>query len=104
MNSTAKLFNELLPNQEQLKLHNFELGRDHRRIVFFGCFIQPTNACRLCGQSTHRVHSHYIRRLADLSWADYEIALQVKVRKFFCYSAPCQRRIFTERILSGMAL
>jgi transposase len=36
--------------------------------------------------------------LADLPWADFQVRLEVRVRKFFCGNAACHQRIFTERL------
>lgn len=94
----VKLFKELLPSQEHLKLQDYELDREHKCIKLFVQSTQAENACPLCNHSAHRTHSHYRRRLADLAWADYTIAIEIRVRKFFCQNADCQRRIFTERI------
>jgi transposase len=57
-----------------------------------------TAACPLCGQSSARPHSHYVRRLADLPCHDWPVRLQVEVRRFFCANADCRRRIFAERL------
>lgn len=103
MNSTTKLFNKLLPNQEHLRLQNWELDCDHHRILIAVRSTQSSNACPICEISSQRIHSHYRRKLADCSWADYEIALHLTVRKFFCDNPACERRIFTERLPSVMA-
>ena len=58
--------------------------------------------CPLCGEPTDRVHSRPIRTLADLPWADVVVHLQVQIRKFFCDTPTCPRRIFSER-LDGIA-
>jgi transposase len=57
-----------------------------------------TACCPLCQQPADRVHSHYIRRLADLPLQDRVVRLQVEVRRFFCPVADCPRRIFAERL------
>ena len=57
-----------------------------------------TAACPLCGQSSARPHSHYLRRLADLPCHDRPVRLLVEVRRFFCANADCRRRIFAERL------
>lgn len=59
-------------------------------------------ACPRCGRRSDRVHSHYVRTLADLPWATLAVRLRVQVRKFFCDNATCPRRIFAER-LTGVA-
>jgi transposase len=61
-----------------------------------------TARCPLCSEPAFRVHSRYLRTLADLPWATLSVRLQVHVRKFFCDNDACPRRIFAER-LEGVA-
>jgi transposase len=58
--------------------------------------------CPLCGTSSHRVHSRYSRCLGDLPWERLPVRILLSTRKFFCTSAVCKRRIFTEP-LPGVA-
>jgi transposase len=58
--------------------------------------------CPLCGEPADRVHSRATRTLADLPWAGVVVRLRVRVRKFFCDTPSCPRRIFAER-LAGIA-
>ncbi|PPD10125.1 MAG: transposase [Methylocystis sp.] len=44
-----------------------------------------------------RVHSHYLRRLADLPLAGRQVRLIVIARRFRCDATSCRRAIFTER-------
>ncbi|MDQ5853157.1 MAG: ISL3 family transposase, partial [Chloroflexota bacterium] len=55
-------------------------------------------ACPSCAQTATRVHSRYVRTLADLPWAHLPVRLELQVRKFFCPTSTCPRRIFTERL------
>lgn len=57
-----------------------------------------TSTCPLCGQTAHRIHSRYQRRLADVSWALVPVRIVLQVRRFFCDTPDCARRIFTERL------
>jgi len=57
-----------------------------------------TAACPLCGQSSARLHSRYLRRLADWPCQDQPVRRHVEVRRFFCANADCRRRIFAERL------
>jgi transposase len=59
---------------------------------------QPRAPCPLCATPARRIHSDYGRTLADLPWAQYRVALQLRVRKWFCGNRHCRRRIFTERL------
>lgn len=58
--------------------------------------------CPVCGTSSHRVHSRYSRCLGDLPWERLPVRILLSTRKFFCTSAGCKRRIFTEP-LPGVA-
>lgn len=59
---------------------------------------QPSAPCPLCAALAWRIHSAYTRTLADLPWVQYRVALQLRVRKWFCRNRSCPRRIFTERL------
>jgi len=52
----------------------------------------------ICRFPTRRVHSRYVRTVADLPWASWRVVLHLQVRKFFCANGRCPRRIFTERL------
>ncbi|MGI8552705.1 MAG: ISL3 family transposase [Dehalococcoidia bacterium] len=59
----------------------------------------PTSsACPLCGIASSRVHSRYVRTLADLPWHGVVVSVQLTVRRFVCANADCTRRIFGERL------
>jgi transposase len=44
------------------------------------------------------VHSRYTRTLADLPWQGVPVRVRLRVRRFFCDTLACSRRIFTERL------
>jgi hypothetical protein len=54
--------------------------------------------CPVCQFPTRRIHSRYVRMIADLPWGPWRIVLHLHVRKFFCVNGRCSRRIFTERL------
>ncbi len=58
--------------------------------------------CPRCGERSRRIHSRYVRTLADLPWGGVPLCLRVTIRKFFCDNPDCPRRIFAER-LDGVA-
>jgi transposase len=45
-----------------------------------------------------RVHSSYVRTVADVPWAGRGVRLEITVRRFFCDNVNCARRIFAERL------
>jgi transposase len=59
--------------------------------------------CPLCDQPSVRVHSRYQRTVADLPWAGRPVRLRLQVRKFFCHTPTCPRRVFTERLPAVVA-
>ena len=58
----------------------------------------PTALCPLCQQPSARIHSQYERKPTDLPWGGTPLRLLLRVRKFFCLTPTCPRRIFTERL------
>lgn len=59
-------------------------------------------ACPLCGRSSSRVHSRYVRTVADLPCAGRQVELQLVARRFVCEAPLCRRRIFAERFEDGV--
>ena len=54
--------------------------------------------CPGCRRRSHRVHSSYTRRIADLPIAGCEVVLHLRVRRFRCSASKCPRRIFAEQV------
>ena len=54
--------------------------------------------CPLCGRRSKRVHSRYLRTLADLPWGEHAVTVLLSVRRLFCDNVRCTRRIFAERL------
>ena len=57
-----------------------------------------TSPCPLCAVRSSRVHSRYQRTLLDLPWSGVTMRLELHVRRFFCDTTTCPRKIFTERL------
>lgn len=55
-------------------------------------------ACPLCQHLSPRIHSRYVRSVADLPWMGCMVRLELHVRRFFCPNSECARQIFTERL------
>jgi len=66
-------------------------------IVVWACSGADERACPLCGRSSSRVHSRYVRTVADLPCAGKQVELRLIARRFVCDGALCRRRIFAER-------
>lgn len=58
--------------------------------------------CPQCGTCSERMHSRYLRRVADLPLAGRPVRLLVLARRFRCRVDLCARRIFTERFEDGV--
>ena len=54
--------------------------------------------CPGCGQPSSRLHSSYLRRLADLPWQGRSVQVEVQVRRLRCGRPGCAHRIFAERL------
>lgn len=54
--------------------------------------------CPICNGETSRVHSSYQRILADLPLTQMPVTIQLHTRRFFCATATCPRRTFSERL------
>lgn len=54
--------------------------------------------CPLCQCRSERIHSRYVRQVADLPWMGCAVHLELHVRRFFCAHQECERQIFTERL------
>ncbi len=98
-----ELLYHLLPDKTNLQLETWYLDEAQASFKLILSSMQALVKCPVCDKQTHRIHSRYERTLTDLPWADYNITLQLRVRKFFCINTLCKRRIFTERLASVTA-
>ena len=53
--------------------------------------------CPLCATVSRRIHSRYVRHVADLPSAGRKVHLRLLTRRFSCEVPHCRRRIFAER-------
>jgi transposase len=98
MYSSKKLPMTLLPKVPGLKLRDVTIDAE---IVSFSVESTcPSAACPLCGRRTARLHSRYLRTLADLPWGGRSVRLSLRVRRFRCTDSGCPRRIVAERLPS----
>jgi transposase len=85
---------ELLPRGLRLEGLGIEAGK----ATLFASSCESRARCPLCGSGSSRVHSCYLRTVSDLPWHGVCVKFDVRVRRFFCDEASCQRRIFCERL------
>ncbi|GGX00247.1 hypothetical protein GCM10010297_22830 [Streptomyces malachitofuscus] len=62
---------------------------------------QCSTAGAACPGCSTRVHSFYLRFLADVPSAGRSVVLQLRVRRFRCRNTKCPRQTFVEQI-SGL--
>ena len=79
-------------------------GRADANVITLSAKTSASTArrCPVCGKRSGRVHSRYTRTLADLPWQGVPVTVGLRVRRFFCDEANCDRTVFAER-LSGVA-
>src|SRR5258708_2834845 len=85
-----------LPLPTGLELVTIETVNDLLKVQV-ACTKERT-FCPLCFCPSERCHSHYTRMVADLPCAGFRVQLILHVRKFFCVTVDCSRKIFTERL------
>ena len=64
---------------------------------------RPVSSCPVCGISSRRVHSRYLRRRVISLGESIPVSIQLRTRRFFYVGENCRRQIFTEP-LSGTVL
>jgi len=58
--------------------------------------LRPAVACPSCGTLSRRVHSRYLRAIADLPWEGVAVTIRLRTGRFFCADDGCMKRIFVE--------
>ncbi len=81
---------------KQLAVMDIEMSDDVLTITALS--TQACPCCPLCNQPSARFHSRYLRTLADLPCGGRQVRLLVQVRKCFCDTPTCLRKIFVERL------
>ncbi|WP_373458625.1 transposase family protein [Sphingomonas faeni] len=64
--------------------------------------IARSSCCPTCGTDSHRVHSRYQRRIADLPLAGRSVCLSAEVCRFRCAATQCGQQIFTDQVATGI--
>src|SRR6266852_1970973 len=59
---------------------------------------QPFARCPGCGNLSDHVHCQYQRTVRDVPCGGRNIVLRLCVRKFFCWTSTCPRKVFAERL------
>jgi transposase len=85
----------VLRHLDGLRLVQVALVSD--RIVLEVAASRSGARCPSCGQRSRRVHSRYVRRLADEPIGGRRVAIRFSVRRFRCTRRTCARRTFAEQ-------
>lgn len=91
----------LLPDPDCLHLKLLDASDTAITAVVTTC--SPEAECPLCHRGSERIHSRYMRTVADLPWMGCAVHLELHVRRFFCFNPECARQIFTERLPTVVA-
>jgi transposase len=86
----------ILPDAEILKL--LYVCASGQSITLAARTTPADVPCPVCGTLSRRVHSRYVRTLADLPWQGIPVSVRLHVRRFFCDADSCERTIFAERL------
>src|SRR5215207_875533 len=70
----------------------------HRSLTLVVTATQPRPECPRCHRPSSRVHSYYIRTVADLPWHGVAVKLELRARRFRCQNSLCTKRVFCERL------
>src|SRR3989440_8826939 len=88
---------------DHASLHLVRLEADEQFILAVVATTSSEAFCPLCQSCSERIHSRYVRCVADLPWAGWAVRLELHVRRFFCQNQECLRQIFTARLPSVVA-
>ena len=84
----------LLPSPSDLWLYRGSLEEGVITVVVTP--RQKAACCPDCHSLAERVHSRYVRTIADLPGAGHPVRLRLCVRRFFCPNTHCDRLTFAE--------
>jgi transposase len=87
---------QFLPLGEGLELTSQEMGSG--QLVLHVTATSSGSACPLCAKPATHLHSRYSRVVKELPCAGQQVQLILHVRKFFCDTTDCARKIFAERL------
>lgn len=87
---------QVFPLGEELELTQVEQQED--QLVLHVTTTSPSAVCPLCQQPATHLHSRYRRVVKDLPSAGQQVRLILYVRKFFCETVTCVRKVFAERL------
>jgi transposase len=86
----------ILPDTQTLKL--LYVCASGESITLAARTTSAEVCCPVCGTLSRRVHSHYLRTLADLPWQGIPVSVRLHVRRFSCDAVSYERTLFAERM------
>ena len=86
----------LLADPTAIRLEN--IITHHSSLTLVVTATQPRPECPRCHRPSTRVHSYYMRRVADLPWHGVAVRLGLRTRRFRCKNSLCTKRVFCERL------
>ena len=88
--------NTLLADPDTISLEKIVSGTETLTLIVKA--VRAAAACPCCHELSGRVHSRYVRDIANLRWHGVAVRLRLHTRRFRCTNELCQRRIFCERL------
>lgn len=85
-----------LPLPEGMVIDQVQITKSQLTVMVIS--TQPEAACPGCGSLSEHVHSQYQRTVNDVPCGGKSVVLRLSVRKFFCLSLCCPRKVFAERL------
>lgn len=86
----------LTPSASELHLEHLSISSE--RIAVLAQAKRRMVRCPSCHTPASRIHSRYVRHIADLPWQGVPVEIELHTRRFFCDAPACSCRIFTERL------
>ena len=91
----------LMPGVDEVALES--LTTTGSGVLMFLRACRPEVCCPGCGTRSRRVHSRYLRSVADLPWEGVAVTIRLRTRRFFCSADNCPKRIFAEPLPSTVS-
>ena len=85
-----------LPLPEGMSIDQVHQSESQLTVVVIS--TSASAACPGCGSFSEHVHSRYQRTVKDLPCGGRCVVLRLCVRKFFCLTLTCPRKVFAERL------
>jgi transposase len=85
-----------LPLPDGLVLGQVEITQTQLTVEVIA--TQACARCPGCGNLSDHVHCQYQRTVHDVPCGGRSVVLRLCVRKFFCWTATCPRKVFAERL------